>query len=126
MTDDQEKKFALESIERNSEPIALLCDNIFYFAELGHAEFETFGLMMQILERAGFTIERNPSGMPPGFIDIYGSVKPVIALHTEFDATPGCSQAPGVAEPTPIVDGPPGHTEGTTSMAGDDRRGVGD
>ena len=42
------KKFAVENIERNSEPIALLCDNIFYFAELGMQEFETSGLMMQI------------------------------------------------------------------------------
>ena len=66
------KKFAVEDIERNSEPIALLCDNIFYFAELGMQEFETSGLMMQILEKAGFTIERNPSGMPTGFIASYG------------------------------------------------------
>jgi aminobenzoyl-glutamate utilization protein B len=50
--------------------------------------------------------------MPTGFIASYGSGKPVIALHTEFDATPGCSQAPGVAEPMPIVEGAPGHTEG--------------
>lgn len=35
-----------------------------------------------------------------------------IALHTEFDATPACSQKAGVTEPTPIVDGAPGHTEG--------------
>jgi aminobenzoyl-glutamate utilization protein B len=33
-------------------------------------------------------------------------------LHTEFDSTPGCSQAPGVPEPMPIVEGAPGHTEG--------------
>ena len=94
MDGGREKKFAVENIERNSEPIALLCDNIFYFAELGMQEFETSGLMMQILEKTGFTIERNPSGMPTGFIASYGSGKPVIALHTEFDATPGCSQAP--------------------------------
>jgi aminobenzoyl-glutamate utilization protein B len=112
MRESKAKKFAVENIERNSESIALLCDNIFYFAELGMQEFETSGLMMQILERAGFTIERNPSDMPTGFIASYGSGKPVIALHTEFDATPGCSQTPGVAEPTPIVDGAPGHTEG--------------
>ena len=40
----REKQFAVENIERNSEPIALLCDNIFYFAELGMQEFETSGL----------------------------------------------------------------------------------
>jgi aminobenzoyl-glutamate utilization protein B len=50
--------------------------------------------------------------MPTGFLASYGSGKPVIALHTEFDATPGCSQAPGVPEPMPIVEGAPGHTEG--------------
>ena len=112
MDDGNAKQFALETVEGNREAIALLCDNIFYFAELGMQEFETSGLMMQILEKAGFTIERNPSGMPTGFIASYGSGKPVIALHTEFDATPGCSQAPGVTEPMPIVDGAPGHTEG--------------
>ena len=33
-------------------------------------------------------------------------------MHTEYDATPGCSQQAGVIEPAPIVDGAPGHTEG--------------
>ena len=68
--------------------------------------------MMQILERAGLLLSGIPLECRRGFIDIHGSGKPVIALHTEFDATRGCSQAPVVAEPTPIVDGAPGHTEG--------------
>ena len=50
--------------------------------------------------------------MPTGFVATYGSGKPVIALHTEYDATPGCSRQAGVIEPAPIVDGAPGHTEG--------------
>jgi aminobenzoyl-glutamate utilization protein B len=108
----KEKTFVFDTVERNSESIALLCDNIFYFAELGMQEFETSGLMMEILEKAGFSIERNLSGMPTGFVATYGSGKPVVALHTEFDATPACSQKAGVTEPTPIVDGAPGHTEG--------------
>src|SRR6185369_2258570 len=91
---------------------ALLCDNIFYFAELGMQEFETSGLMMELLEKAGFSIQKNLSGMPTGFVATYGSGKPVVALHTEYDATPGCSQQAGVVEPTAIVDGAPGHTEG--------------
>ncbi len=107
-----EKKFVFDTVERNGAAIAQLCDNIFYFAELGMQEFETSGLMMKLLERAGFSIERNLSGMPTGFVATYGSGKPVIALHTEYDATPGCSQQAGVIEPAPIVDGAPGHTEG--------------
>ena len=107
-----EKKFVFDTVEHNGAAIAQLCDNIFYFAELGMQEFETSGLMMELLEKAGFSIERNLSGMPTGFVATYGSGKPVVALHTEFDATPGCSQQAGVIEPTPIVDGAPGHTEG--------------
>jgi aminobenzoyl-glutamate utilization protein B len=112
MNDGKEKEFVFESVERNREAIALLCDNIFYFAELGMQEFETSGLMIELLEKAGFTVERNLSGMPTGFVASYGSGKPVIAFHTEFDATPASSQKPGVTEPAFIVDGAPGHTEG--------------
>ena len=35
MTNGKEKKFVFDHVERNREAIALLCDNIFYFAELG-------------------------------------------------------------------------------------------
>ena len=111
------KQFVFDTVERNREAIALLCDNIFYFAELGMQEFETSKLMIDLLEKAGFEVERNLSGMPTGFVASYGSGKPVIALHTEFDATPACSQKAGVTEPMPIVEGAPGHTEGLTSTA---------
>lgn len=106
------KQFVFETIERNAEAMALLCDSIFYFAELGMQEFETAKLMTELLEKGGFDVERNLSGMPTAFVASYGSGKPVIALHTEYDATPACSQQAGVTEPMPIVDGAPGHTEG--------------
>jgi aminobenzoyl-glutamate utilization protein B len=112
MSNDKHRKFVFDVIDRNREAIALLCDSIFYFGELGMQEYETSGLMMQILEEAGFDIQRNLSGMPTGFMASYGSGKPVIAFHTEFDATPASSQAPGIAEPRPIVEGAPGHSEG--------------
>ena len=43
---------------------------------------------------------------------VYGSGKPVIAIHTEFDSTPGNSQTPEVTEHRPLVEGAPGHAEG--------------
>jgi aminobenzoyl-glutamate utilization protein B len=112
MSSEREKKFVWDAIDRNREAIAVLCDAIFYFGELGMQEYETSGLMMEILERSGFKIERNLSGMPTGFMASYGSGQPVIAFHTEFDATPASSQAPGIVEPKPIVEGAPGHSEG--------------
>jgi len=112
MSTSKEKHFVFDTVEHNREAIALLCDNIFYYAELGMQEFETSKLMMELLEKAGFKIQKNLSGMPTGFVASYGSGRPVIALHTEYDATPACSQRAGVTEPTPIVEGAPGHTEG--------------
>ena len=112
MQDSNQKQFVIDAVEENRNNIALLGDNIFYFAELGMQEYRTSGMMTEILEQAGFEIERNISGMPTAFIATHGSGKPVVALHTEFDATPSSSQMAGVAEQKPIVDGAPGHTEG--------------
>jgi aminobenzoyl-glutamate utilization protein B len=68
----KEKEFVFKVVERNSKAIALLGDNIYYFAELGLQEFETAKLMTQILEDAGFKVERGISGMPTAFMATYG------------------------------------------------------
>ena len=111
-TPSKEKDFVFKVVERNSKAIALLGDNIYYFAELGLQEFETAKLMTQILEDAGFKVQRGISGMPTAFMATYGSGHPVIAIHTEYDTTPGNSQTPGVPEHKPLVEGAPGHAEG--------------
>ncbi len=90
-----QKKFAFKVVDDNAKAIALLGDNIFYFAELGMQEFETSKLMTEILEKGGFKVQRGISGMPTAFLATYGSGAPVIALHTEYDTTPGNSQTPG-------------------------------
>jgi aminobenzoyl-glutamate utilization protein B len=111
-TPSKEKEFIFKVVDRNSKAIALLGDNIYYFGELGMQEFETAKLMTQILEEAGFKVERGISGMPTAFMATYGTGKPVIAIHTEYDTTPGNSQTPGVPEHKPLVEGAPGHAEG--------------
>jgi aminobenzoyl-glutamate utilization protein B len=107
-----EKAFCFDYLDRNASAIALLNDNIFYFAELGMQEFETAGLMTELLAAGGFQVERGIAGFATGFCATCGSGSPVIALHTEYDANPDNSQAPGIAEQTPIVEGAPGHCEG--------------
>ena len=61
-------------------------------------EFETSKLMTELLEEAGFKVERGIAGFPTGFCATYGSGHPVIAIHTEYDSNPDNSQASGVAE----------------------------
>ena len=111
-TPGKEKEFIFKVVDQNRKAIQLLGDNIYYFAELGMQEFETAKLMTQILQDAGFKVERGISGMPTAFMATYGSGKPVIAVHTEYDTTPGNSQTPGVPEHKPLVEGAPGHGEG--------------
>ncbi|MEE8349958.1 MAG: amidohydrolase, partial [Acidobacteriota bacterium] len=111
-TPSKEKESALQVVERNREAIALLGDNIYYFAELGMQETESSKLMTDILEDAGFAVERGISTMPPAFLATYGSGTPVIAIHTEFDSTPGNSQTPSMTDHIPLVEGAPGHAEG--------------
>jgi aminobenzoyl-glutamate utilization protein B len=99
-------------LDRNAKAIATLNDSIFYFAELGMQEIKTAGLMCELLETAGFNVERGISGFVSGFCAACGSGAPVIAIHTEYDANPDNSQASGVAEQRAIVEGAPGHCEG--------------
>lgn len=106
------KAHCYDYLDRNAKAIACLNDNIFYFAELGMQEFETAKLMTALLEEAGFKVERGISGFPTGFCATFGSGRPVIAIHTEYDSNPDNSQASGVAEQTAIVEGAPGHCEG--------------
>ncbi len=108
----REKTVAFELIEKNKRAIALTCDNVFYYGELGNQEYESAALMSGLLEKEGFSVERGLSGFPTSFLATYGSGKPVIALHTEFDANPDNSQQPGIPEQKAIVENAPGHCEG--------------
>ena len=83
-----EQRFVFDYVDRNAKAIALTGDNIFYFGELGMQEFETAGLMTDLLEKGGFKVERGISGFPTGFCATYGSGDPVVAIHTEYDSCP--------------------------------------
>src|SRR5690242_471655 len=106
------KQFVFEFLDRNAKAVGLIGDSVFQFAELGMQEYETAKLLTETLEGAGFRVERGISGFPTGFLATCGSGEPVVALHTEYDANPENSQAAGVAQAKPIVDGAPGHCEG--------------
>jgi aminobenzoyl-glutamate utilization protein B len=106
------KRFVFDFLDRNAHSVGLIGDSVFHFAELGMQEHETAALMTGLLETEGFAVTRGLSGFPTGFLATFGSGQPVIALHSEYDANPENSQAAGIAEARPIVDGAPGHCEG--------------
>ncbi len=56
--------------------------------ELGYEEVKASGWLTEYLEKNGFKIERNISGLPTAFRATYGIGKPVIAMVAEYDALP--------------------------------------
>jgi len=108
---------AIDYVERNRQAVADLNDAIFYFAEPGMQEVRTSKLMADLLTEAGFSVETGISGFETGFLATYGSGKPVVAMHTEYDANPNNSQVPGVPERKEIIAGAPGHCEGHNTNA---------
>ena len=107
-----EKQSAFAYLDRNAKQIALLSDNLFWFGEPSLQEYESAKLLVDVLEHAGFNIEKGISGFETGFLATWGDGEPVIALHAEYDALPENSQEPGILEKRPIIEGAPGHCEG--------------
>jgi aminobenzoyl-glutamate utilization protein B len=116
-TGQNPKDTAFAAIDRNQEEIAKVGDAIFSFAELGMQEVETSKLCAEVLSDMGYEVEMGISGIPTAIMATYGSGKPVIALHVEYDAVPMGSQLPGITERQEIVKGGPGHAEGHNTNA---------
>jgi aminobenzoyl-glutamate utilization protein B len=109
------KMQALKIVESKAKNIQEMVDMVFSFGELGFQEIETSKYLTGILEKNGFTIERNLSGIPTSWMAKWGNGSPVIALGSDIDCIPKASQKPGVAYKSPIVEGAPGHGEGHNS-----------
>jgi aminobenzoyl-glutamate utilization protein B len=89
---DTIKKSVVEWIEKNREILLMAHQLAWEWAEVGLHEQKTSAHLADILEEAGFIVERGIAGMPSAFVATYGNGKPVIGLMAELDALPGLSQ----------------------------------
>ncbi len=106
---------ALQQIERDAPRLFDWNRQIWEYAELGLQEHRSSRLLADVLEQAGFEVERGVSGMPTAFIASYGSGRPIIGLLAEYDALPGMSQKV-VPYREPVRDGAPGHACGHSAL----------
>ncbi len=111
----QWKAAASAQVDARSKLAQVINDTLFSYAELAFQEFETSDYLTRLLEKNGFTVERNIAGMPTAWKAHWGQGKPVIALGSDIDGLPKTSQKPGVVYRDPIVEGAPGHGEGHNS-----------
>jgi aminobenzoyl-glutamate utilization protein B len=109
------KAAVLAGVESRGKLSQVMNDTVFSFGELAYQEIETSKYLTGVLEKNGFTVERNVAGMPTAWVARWGSGHPIIALGSDIDCLPQASQKPGVAYKEPLVEGAPGHGEGHNS-----------
>jgi aminobenzoyl-glutamate utilization protein B len=112
---DAYKRETDAAVDRLKDFTQQMVDEVFSFAEPGFQEIETSKYLTGVLEKHGFTVERNYAGIPTAWVATWGSGKPVIAIGSDIDCVPASSQKPGVAYHEALVEGAPGHGEGHNS-----------
>ena len=98
-----------EHVDRHRDAFVGLSDRVFDTPETLYSEFKSVAEHRRMLEEQGFRITENAAGIPTAVVGEAGEDGPVIAILGEFDALPYLSQAPGVAEHTPLEEGGNGH-----------------
>jgi len=85
--------------------LAEINDAIWSYAELGLEEYNTAYLLVNYLEKEGFTVEKGVAGMPTAFVASFSNGPgPVIGVLGELDALPMLSQDEGNPVHTPITE----------------------
>ncbi len=87
----------LQEIEALRQPMKELNDFIFDHPELGNEEFQAHELLTNLLEKEGFTVDREVSGLKTAFRAVYhvNGGGPKIGLLCEYDALEGLGYACG-------------------------------
>jgi aminobenzoyl-glutamate utilization protein B len=87
-----QKSALTESIRHREATAWEAAQAIWRWAEPGYQETKSAALLANMLEEAGFRVERKVAGIPTAFTATVGSSTPVIGIVGEFDALPGLSQ----------------------------------
>jgi aminobenzoyl-glutamate utilization protein B len=106
------KQELMQDIEGMRKQTQVMVDMIYSFGELGFQEYETSKYVTEMLEKAGFKVERGVAGIPTAWVATWGEGKPTIGFIADLDGIPVSSQKPGVAYKAPLIEGAPGHGEG--------------
>ena len=104
-----EAEFVRSAVDQKAPLIIDMKQSIWEYAEIRYKEFKSADKIVGILEREGFTVDRNVPDMPTAFIARYGSGSPVIGITAEYDSLDRLNQEAGVAEKKPTANQANGH-----------------
>jgi len=102
------KKELLNSIEKKSDELITMSDNIWHAAEVAFREEKSAEYLIEYAKQNGFDVDSDLAGMPTAFTATYGEGSPVIGIIGEFDALPGLSQT-NVPYKKELTEGGAGH-----------------
>ena len=96
-------------VDARAATFTALADRVFDTPEIAYTETQSCAAHTAMLREQGFRVTEHLANIPTAVMGEAGTGGPVIAILGEYDALPGLSQAPGVAEPQPIADHGMGH-----------------
>lgn len=88
------KEQVLAEVVGLEEQINKVSQFLWDYSEIALKEHKSADLLIEILEKEGFNIEKSVAGMPTAFVATYGTSDPVIGILAEYDALPGIGNAP--------------------------------
>ncbi len=107
--DEEVRSAALRAVETRDGEIAAMAAALWKHAEIALEETQSAALLAEVLEEAGFRVERGVAGMPTAFVAEWGSGRPILGILAEYDALPNIGNEP-VPEKVKRSDGHPhGH-----------------
>lgn len=96
-------------IDRYEAVLRALNETIWSAAETRFEEETSVAAQINLLEQAGYAVERGVAGMDTAYVAVIGSGKPVIGLLAEYDALDGLSQQANLCEYKPRPETTKGH-----------------
>jgi aminobenzoyl-glutamate utilization protein B len=94
MTREDVKASCCNWIAVNHETLSAFHRQIWGFAEPAWREYRSADAYVDLLRTHGFDVEVGSGGMPTAFCARWGDSGPTLCTYAEYDAVPGCSQAP--------------------------------
>ena len=96
-------------VDARAATFTALADRVFDTPEIAYTETQSCAAHTATLRDMGFRVTEGIANIPTAVMGEAGTGGPVIAILGEYDALPGLSQAPGVAQPQSIADHGMGH-----------------
>ena len=111
-----EKTKLAEYIDAKAKTFTDASDAIWGCAETRFDLGRSADILVNILEREGFSVERDVKNIPGSFIATYGSGPVTVGFLGEYDALSNLSQESDVFEKRPIQEGGSGHGCGHNAL----------